>query len=170
MIFDVNLLFFHTGSAYAFTAGEFVSLVGMTESGQGSTAINLTNARDMGIGVGAASPPQVALEIGTGVTTANTTATVQFRFQGSTDSTNWTTYVQSDWLTTASLTAGSQVFMIDVPPVPPTVALPQYYRIFVDLDNTAGTQSVSTGTIIGGIVLQRDNAYPPTYPSNFTVV
>lgn len=168
MIFDVNNLFFHTGSAFAFTAGEFVSLVGTTETGIGSTVINLTNARDMGIGD--YSPPKVALEIGTAITTANTTATIQFRFQGSTDSSNWTTYVQSDWLTTASLTASSQVFMIDVPPVPPGVSLPQYYRIFIDVDNTAGTQTISTGTIIGGIVLQRDNAYPPSYPSGFTVV
>lgn len=168
MLFDVNNLFFHTGSAYAFTAGEFVSLVGMTESGQASSVINQGVARDAGIGD--YSPPKVALEIGTGITTANTTASLQFRFQGSTDSTNWTTYVQSDWLTTASLTAGSQVFMIDVPPVPPGVALPTYYRIFIDLDNTAGTQAISAGTIIGGIVLQRDNAYPPTYPSGFSVV
>lgn len=167
MIFDVNNLFFHTGSAYAFTTGEFVSLVGTTESGLGSTVINQGVARDAGIGD--INPPKVALLIGTGVTTANTTATVQFRFQGSTDSSNWTTYVQSDWLTTASLTASSMVFMIDVPPVPAGVSLPQYYRIFIDVDNTAGTQSISAGTIIGGIVLQRDNSMPPTYPSNFTV-
>lgn len=168
MIFDVNNLFFHTGTAFAFTAGEFVSLVGMTESGQASSNINITNARDMGIGD--YSPPKVALEIGTAITTANTTTTFQFRFQGSTDSTNWTTYVQSDWLTTASLTASSQVFMIDVPPVPPGVSNPQYYRIFMDLDNTGGAHAISSGTIIGGIVLQRDNAYPPTYASGFTVV
>ncbi len=167
MIFDVKNLFFHTGSAYAFTSGEFVSLVGTTESGLGSTVINQGVARDAGIGD--YSPPKVALLIGTGVTTANTTATVQFRFQGSTDSTNWTTYVQSEWLTTASLTASSRVFMIDVPPVPAGVSLPTYYRIFIDVDNTAGTQSISAGTIIGGIVLQRDNNMPPTYPSNFTV-
>lgn len=168
MIFDINTLFFHTGTAYAFTAGEFVSLVGTTESGLGSSVINLTNPRDLGIGD--INPPKTALLIGTGVTTANTTATVQFRFQGSTDSTNWTTYVQSDWLTTASLSASSMVFMVDVPPVPAGVSLPTYYRIFVDLDNTAGTQTISAGTIIGGLVLQRDNSMPPSYPSNFTVV
>lgn len=170
MIFDVNLLFFHTGTAFAFTTGEFVSLVGMTESGQASSAINLLNARDMGIGYGAASPPSVALEIGTAITTANTTTTIQFQFQGSTDSTNWTTYLQSALLTTASLTASSQVFMLDVPPVPPGVSLPQYYRINIALAQAGGTHSISSGTIVGGLVLQRDNAYPPTYPSNFTVV
>lgn len=167
MIFDVTNLFFHTGSAFAFTAGEFVSLVGMTESGQASSAIALTNPRDMGIGD--YSPPKTALIIGTGITTANTTATIQFRFQGSTDSTNWTTYMQSDWLTTASLTASTSVFELSIPPVPAGVALPSYYRVFVDLDNTAGTQSISSGTIIGGIVLQRDDNNVGSYASGFTV-
>ena len=169
MIFDVNNLLFYTGSSYAFTSGNFRSLVGTTESGLASSTISLGAAEDLGIGDGDAIP-KVALTIGTGVTTANTTATITFQFQGSTDSTNWTTYAQSAALTTASLTAGSTPFMIDVPPVPTGVSLPSYYRVNIALSNTGGTQTISAGTIIGGLVIQRDNNNVGSYASNFTVV
>lgn len=169
MIFDVQNLFYHTGSAFAFTSGEFQSLVGTTESGLGSSVINLTNPRDLGIGDGEAIP-KIAAIIGTSVTTANTTATVRLSFQGSTDSTNWTTYVETPALTTASLTAGSFVLMVDVPPVPAGVSMPTYYRLFLDVDNTGGTQTISAGTILAGIVLQRDNNNVGQYASGFTVI
>lgn len=169
MLFDVNNLFFHTGSAFAFTAGEFVSLVGMTESGQASSVIDMGVAQDLGVGDGM-TVPKVAVVIGTAITTANTTASIQFRFQGSTDSTNWTNYEMSDWRATSALTASSIVFPISVPERPAGVALPRYYRLFVDLDNTAGTQAISSGTIMAGIVLQRDGGPVGAYPSNFTVV
>jgi hypothetical protein len=169
MIFDTTNLFWHTGSAFAFTSGEFTSLVGTTESGAGSPTIALTNPRDMGIGDGVAIP-KIACIIGTAVTTGNTTATCYLRFQGSTDSTNWTTYAQTDALTTASLTAGSMPLMIDIPPVPTGVSLPSYYRLFFDVDNTGGTQSISAGTILAGIVLSRDNNNVGQYASGFSVI
>jgi len=169
MIFDVQSLFFHTGSAFAMTSGEFVSLVGTTESGLGSDVINLVNPRDLGIGDGEAIP-KIACLIGTSVTTANTTASIYLRFQGSTDSTNWTTYVQSAPLTTASLTAGTSIFMVDIPPVPAGVALPTYYRLFFDVDNTGGTQTISAGTILAGVVLSRDNNNVGQYASGFSVI
>jgi hypothetical protein len=122
----------------------------------------------MGIGDGVAIP-KVALYIGTGVTSASTSLTVQFQFQGSTDSTNWTTYVESDALTTASLVAGAKVFPIDVPHRPPGVSLPQYYRVKALLGATNGTDTISAGTIIGGIVIQRDDNPVGLYASGFTV-
>lgn len=169
MLFDVQSLFFHTGSAFAMTSGEYVSLVGTTESGLGSDVINLVNPRDLGIGDGEAIP-KIACFIGTSVTTANTTASIFLRFQGSTDSTNWTTYVQSGPLTTASLTAGTSVFMVDIPPVPAGVALPTYYRMFFDIEQAGGTATISAGTILSGVVLSRDNNNVGQYASGFSVI
>ena len=169
MLFDVNTLFYHTGSAFAFTAGEYVSLVGVTETGLASSVIDMGVAQDLGVGDTPASP-QVAILIGASITTANTTASIQFRFQGSTDSTNWTNYAMTDWVSTASLTASTMLGFTNVPRRSAGAALPRYYRLFADLDNTAGTQAISTGTIIAGIVIQRDGGPVGAYPSNFTVV
>ena len=168
MIFDVNNLFFYTGS-FAFTSGNFRSLVGVTESGLASTVIDMGVAQDLGIGDGVAIPKVVAI-VGTAITTANTTTTVFMQFQGSTDSVNWTTYVETPELTTASLTAGARILSIDVPPVPAGVALPRYYRLFFDVNNTAGTQTISAGTILAGLVLQRDDNNVGQYTSGFTVI
>ncbi len=93
MLFDSSLLFFHVGTAYAFTAGEFTSLIGMTSGGSFSNAINLGNPRDLGIGPGE-ERPNVIVMVGTALTTSEGTSSVFVNFQGSTDSTTWTTYAQ----------------------------------------------------------------------------
>lgn len=166
MIFDINNVFFGTSP---FTAGNFVSLAGLTGNTT-STVINLSVAEDMGIGDGVAVP-NLAIYIGTGITSASGTATVNLQIQGSTDSSNWTTYAESGALTTGSLTAtGGPVFPIALPKRPAGAALPQYYRLNVAFAGN-GSASISTGTIMAGIVLQRadsDNTLGQ-YKSGFSV-
>src|SRR5690348_9863210 len=99
MLFDVNNLFWHTGSVFAFTSGEFVSLASITSSGTSSQSINMGVAQDLGIGDGVAIP-KVACLIGTAVTSSSSGLRINMQFQGSTDSTNWTTYVESGALAT----------------------------------------------------------------------
>src|SRR6185503_19143480 len=105
MLFDSTLLFYHTGSVFNLTAGEFVSLVGVT-AGSASSVINLGNARDLGIGNGA-EVPNVVVSIGTAVTSSLATMTLNIQFQGSTDSSTWTTYMETGAQTTASFAANS---------------------------------------------------------------
>lgn len=165
MIFDINNIFF--GSS-PFTAGNFFSLVGLTGS-TGSTVINLQVAEDMGVGDGEAVP-NLAIYVGTGVTSASGSATINLQIQGSTDSSNWTTYAESGALTTASFVAGGPYFPIALPKRPAGVALPQYYRLNV-AQAANGSASISAGTIMAGIVLQRadsDNTLGQ-YKSGFTV-
>lgn len=166
MLFDATLLFFHTGSVYSFTSGEFVSVAGVTNS-TSSTVINLGNARDLGIGPGA-EIPMIALYVGTAFTSSSASLTINAQFQGSTDSTHWTTYAESGANTTASYAAGAAVLPIAIPRRPTGAALPLYYQI--NLAVNGGGASLSTGTLIGGIVLAHaDGGTIGQYPAGFTV-
>lgn len=164
MFADLNLIFF--GSA-PYTAGNFASLVTTTNIASG--VINQTVAQDAGIGDGEAIP-KLAIYIGTGITSACTSMNVNFQFQGSTNSTAWTTYVETGPTSTASLTAGVKVFPIDLPHRAAGAALPQYYRLNVTTSGNANTESISAGTIFAGIVIQRDDNPVGLYKSGFSVV
>lgn len=174
MLFDSTLLFFHAGTLYNFTAGEFVNLAALTSvSTCASTVINLGNARDLGIGQGQ-EMPYVAVSIGTAVTSSCATLTINAQFQGSTNSTLWTTYAETGALTTASLGAGAAVFPLAVPRRPSGTALPLYYQMNLVVGvgaNPASVASISTGTIIGGIVLARSDSGGTLdqYASGFSV-
>lgn len=168
MLFDLNNNFFYTGSySPGFTSGNFVSLVGVTSTGLGSSVINLTALEDMGIGSGV-SAPKIAAYIGTGITCASSAMRVSLQFQGSTDSSNWTTYVETPASTTASFASG-KVFPITLPHRSQGASLPQYYRLFLNITGTT-TETISTGTILAGVVMQRDDNPIGQYASNFTVV
>ncbi len=167
MIFDTQLLFYHTGTAFAFTAGEFVSLVGVTSTGLASSVINLTVLEDLGIGDGEAIP-KVACYIGTAVTSASTGLLINMQFQGSTDSSNWTTYVESGTASTASYLAGTKVFPISLPHRSPGASLPQYYRLNIAATGVT-SQTISAGTILAGVVIQRDDSPIGLYGSGFVV-
>lgn len=165
MIFDTNLVFW---GASPWTAGNFTSLAGLTGSTT-STVINLQVPEDMGIGDGEAVP-KLAIYTGSGITSASGSMNLNVQFQGSTDSSNWTTYAESGALSTASFVAGGPIFPIDVPKRPAGAALPQYYRLQLAMTGN-GTASISAGSIMAGIVVQRadsDNTLG-NYPSGFSV-
>ncbi len=166
MIFDVNNLFWYTGT-FAFTAGNFVSLVGVTSTGTGSSVINITNPADLGIGDGEAIP-KVAMYIGTAITSSSAGMRLNIQFQGSTDSTNWTTYVESGTASTASYAVSTKVFPVSLPHRAPGAALPQYYRLNLAISGSTN-ETISSGTILAGLVIQRDDSPLGLYPSGFTV-
>jgi hypothetical protein len=178
-LFDSTLLFYHATNSYSFTAGEFVSLVGATAS-SGSTVVNLGNARDLGIGPGAEIPTVVAV-IGNGITSSSSTMTVNLQFQGSTDSTNWTTYSEIGALLAGTASTGGAAalgnlsagagFTFPVPRRTPGAALPLYYRLNTVIAGTGGVPTVSAGTILAGIVLAaaESAATMAQYPSGFSV-
>lgn len=166
MQFDSQLVFF--GSAPYASVSDYQTLVGVTNS-TGSKVINLGNARDLGIGDGEAVP-KVALYLGAAITSSCSSLRLNFQFQGSTDSTNWTTYVESGAIATTTLVANAKVLPIDVPHRAPGAALPLYYRINIAQTGNASGESISTGSIFGGIVIQRSDNPISQYPSNFVVV
>jgi hypothetical protein len=164
MLLDANLMFF--GTAPFASASNFVSLVGVTAS-TGSSVINLGVAREMGIGDGPPNP-KLHCQIGTAVTSSSAGMRLNLQYQGSTDSTNWTTYVETGALATSSLTAGV-VFRIDIPHRSAGAAVPQYYRLNIAETGTT-VESISSGTILAGIVLQQDANPGILYPAGFTVI
>ena len=169
MLFDSTLLFYHAGTVYNFTAGEFVNIAGSTAS-CASSVINLGNARDLGIGQGQ-EIPFIYLTVGTGLTANCSSMLINAQFQGSTNSTLWTTYVESGALSTASYAAGVGVLPLMVPRRPSGAGLPLYYRVNLAITGNAASESVSTGTILGGIVLARADSAGTLdqYASGFTV-
>lgn len=172
MLFDQTLLFWHAGTTYNMSSGEAVSLVGVgTASACASTTINLGNARDLGIGPGE-EIPYIAVNIGTGVTSSCASTLINAQFQGSTNSTLWTTYAETGALSTASFQAGYSVLPIAVPRRPTNVGLPLYYRMNLVVTGAVAGETISTGTIIGGIVLARSDTAGTLdqYQSGFTVV
>lgn len=165
-LFDSTLLFYHAGTAFSFTSGEYVSLVGTTATSTG-TVINLGNARDLGIGSGA-EIPLVVVSVGTAFTSSSSGLLVNLQFQGSTNSTLWTTYLETGQSTTASFAAGAG-FTFPVPRRPPATSLPLYYQLVVNLPGAVGP-SLSTGTILAGIVLAAAESAGTLgqYPAGYT--
>jgi hypothetical protein len=169
MLFDLNLLFYHSGTGEQLSSGEYVNLAGLT-AGSASTVINLGNARDLGIGNGP-DTPMVALSVGTAITSSCQSTLLNFQFQGSTNSVLWTTYAESGAASTASYAAGAQPLPINVPRRPTGAGLPLYYRVNIAQTGNALAETISTGSIIGGIVLARADS-PDTlgsYPAGFSV-
>ena len=124
-----------------------------------------------GIGNGP-DTPMVELTIGTAVTSSCASTLINAQFQGSTNSTAWTTYAESGANSTASWGVGAQILPINVPRRPTGAALPLYYRVNLVVTGAVAGETISTGSIIGGIVLARADS-PDTlgsYPAGFTVV
>jgi hypothetical protein len=153
MILDSNLEFTTTGSAQA-----------ITTTAASTNVIDLVDARDMGIG----DDPAIKLLalVGTAFTTDTTNAsTLTIQFQGSTDSTTYTTLAQSTAYGVASLAANGKLFPIDVPALPTGVSLPRYLR----LNFSVGVASFATGSLQAFLVLGRDDIinYPKNYNSTY---
>lgn len=162
MIYDNNLIF-SNNQAITSTADSTTvldTLQGITENiGPNASAFG----SELGFGDGPAIPKVAAL-----VTTAFVSAggaTLQVAFQGSTDSSTWTTYVESAAAayTAALLVVGTRVARWDWP-VRTVAALPRYFKLVY----TVATSTFSAGKIFAGIVLQRDDHV--YYPSGFAVV
>lgn len=160
MIID-NSLVFSNGQATTGSVGSTViDLSGGTNFIYGNAS---RFGEDLGIGDGEAMP-KVAAYVQTANLTTNS-ATLQIQFQGSTDSTNWDTYVETPALAASVLTAGRKVAAFDWPHRGPNQSLPRYVR----LNYVVGTGAFTTGTIFAAIVLQRDDWPANLYPANYTV-
>ena len=157
MLFDVNNLFFHAGNTFALTTGEYMSLAGITSSCSG-LSINLGNARDLGIGDGEAIP-NIAVVVGTGITCTCQSLRINAQFQGATASVGpWTIFAESGAMATSSFVANNLVLPIAVPRRPQGTSLPLFYRINLALTGNGSSESITTGTLLGGLVIQRDDA------------
>jgi hypothetical protein len=160
-IFDSNLVFQ--------TIGTYQSLVTST-SVVSSVVIDLVNAREMAAandGLGSV-PKVVVFTSSSGITAACASATFQVQFQGSTDNTTFTTYIETPATTTTNLTANTMIASFDWPLRPPGVALPRYVRLNYVFANLLAT-TISTGAVWAGIVLEAPTNPVGNYSAGFQV-
>ena len=145
---------------------EFSAAQSATTDAVSTNILDLVDKRDMGIG----DDPAIKLlcTVDTAFTTDTTNAsTLTIQFQVSTDSTTWTTLVQTPALLAASLAQYNKLMPIDFPALPTYVALPQYVRLNYDV----GVAAFSTGKLNAYLVIGRDDIvqYPKNYSSTYPV-
>ena len=161
MIIDSQLLFSNAQSL-AITTSTPSTVIDLT----GGVALNIGVGTRYGaeMGIGDGSVPKIAAIIGTALTTTNS-ATLNIQFQGSTDSSTWTTYIESGALAAALLTANTFIARWDWPIRQIGASLPRYVR----MNFVPATGIFTTGTIFAGIVTDRWDWTTPLYPSGFAV-
>lgn len=163
MLLDNTLVFDNYAAVNFTTATASTNVIDL----QGGINFNYGNAtrfgEDLGIGQGEAWP-QVAAYVGL-VMTSTASATLNIQFQGSTDSTNWDTYMESGTIAVAKLVAGQKVGAWQWPHRGPSASLPRYIR----LNYVPSVGAISTGTIFAAITLVRDDWTQALYPANYTV-
>lgn len=161
MILDQNLIFSNTVALTSSTGSTSIDLLGGVAENIG---IGTRFGADYGVGDGVAMP-KVAAFVMTAAITATDASTLTINFQGSTDNSNWTTYVSTGAMAQSLLTVGAKIAMFDWPHRMTGAAMPRYVR----LQYVASLSNFSTGAIFAGIVLQRDDWELPFYPSGFAV-
>lgn len=140
MILD-GLLLFDTASAKIAT----------TDS---DNVIDLQNFRDMGVG------DNPAMKVMVTVTTAYATTdagTLTITVQGSTDNSTYSIYASSRALTASEMTAGRQLFPIDLPARGPGDAPPRYLKLIYTVENHFTAGSVTSALVLDN---QQNHAYP----------
>jgi len=167
MILDNNLIFSNSvASAFTVTTGSTqIDLTGgvAINFGIGANGTTITFGEDLGRGNGIGSP-MVVVDIGTAMTSTNS-ATLNVQFQGSTDASTWTTYIETGAIPAASLTANKRIATFAWPSVPSGAALPRYVR----LNYVVATGVFATGTIFAAVVLEPALNNVGSYPENFAV-
>ncbi len=164
MIIDSQLSF-SQAQAVTTVSTASTTITAYDESGGNTNIGNATRfGADMGVSEGM-NKPKIVVSIPTAFTSTNS-ATLNFQFQGSTDSSTWTTYIESGAIAAASLVQGT-VWVFDWPRKAIGAAMPKYVRMYYAL----GTGVMTTGTINANVVLNADGwvGIADQYPANYVV-
>lgn len=165
MIMDSQLSF--SAAQAITTASAASSNVSALDLSGGNTNYGVNASRfgeDLGVGDGK-NTPKIVISVSTAFATG-TGATLNFQFQGSTNSSAWTTYIESGAIAASALTKGA-TWVFDWPRKALGASLPRYVRTYYEL----GTGTFSTGTLEANVVLNADGwvNFGDQYPSNYVV-
>ncbi len=119
------------------------------------SSANGGGARDMGIGDDPAL--KLLVQVGTAFISAGG-GTLQVTLQGAIDDgtgnpAGFTSWWASPLYTIAQLTAGARLLNMDFPRPPDGVAVPRYVRLLYGV----ATATITAGTLVAGVVLDRDD-------------
>ena len=162
---------FSSGQAITTTAAS-TSVIDLAGLGSGTTVSNIIgNATVWGqdIGVGdVPGTPKLYVTVGTALA-GGTSLNVQFQGapdNGSGSPGTYVTYAESGTIVTASLTANTVIFKIDVPEIQPEGGpLPRFLRL-----NYVVVGTYTSGTIaFAGIIRDRQDWVARYYPSGYAV-
>ncbi len=145
-------------------AATLASGIVVTTGVDSTNTLDMSNARDMGIGIG----PRLELvfTITTAFAATGGAASLQIRIYGSADNSTFTLLSQTDQIAKASLTAGTVIRL----PLPaqaanPGASLMRYYKA----NYLAITNSFTSGAFESDLVVDPQANNPPTYASGVTV-
>jgi hypothetical protein len=161
---DNQLSFSQAQSLVGTASTASTTITAYDESGGNTNIGNATRfGADLGVFEGI-DKVKVVVSAVTAFTTAGISVNVQF--QGSTDSSTWTTYIESGAIAASSWTAG-QTWVFDWPRKAIGAAMPKFVRIFYVM--TGGT--LTSGTVNANVVLNADGwvGIADQYPANYTV-
>lgn len=134
---------------------QFSNAQALTTTAASTNVIDMSVARDMGIGY----PLPIAVQV---VTALVGGTSVQVQLQYSADNATWTTLSESRAYLTAELVAGAKLFPGSIPARPSNDAMPRYYRLNYVI---AGTYT--SGAVTAYIVLDRQDQV--SYPAGINV-
>lgn len=173
MAFFDNALLLSNAQAITTTAAS-TNLYDVTGTGSGSAPNQIFGTStvfgaDIGQGDGAVRPTAY-FTVPTAFTSSGSSATLTIAIQAAIDNgsgspSSYTTIVQTDAITTATLAAGTN-FSIPIPPLTAGEALPRFYRF----NYTVASGPFTAGTLTAGILLNPPTQIGVKYPNNFTVV
>ena len=163
MILDNNLVFSSAQAANITVSTASTNVIDL----EGGIALNIGYGtifgEDLGRGNGIGSP-RVVVSVGTALTSTNS-ATLNVAFQGSTDSSTWTTYIETGAIAASGLTLNKRIADFSWPVVPSGAALPRYVRLYYQV----ATGVFATGTISAFVTLDSQLNNVGDYPEAFVV-
>jgi hypothetical protein len=161
---DTQLSFSQAQSLVGTASTASTTITAYDESGGNTNIGNIARfGADMGVSEGAIKP-KIVVSAASAFTTSGISVNIQF--QGSTDSSTWTTYIESGAIGAASLAAGA-TWVFDWPRKALGAAMPRYVRMFYTM--TGGT--LTSGTVNANVVLNADGwvGIADQYPANYVV-
>lgn len=139
---------------------QFSTLQAITATAVSTNVADLGVAEDLGIGTPGL---KFAIYVGTAFTTTNA-ATLTVQFQGSTDNSTFTTYLETNAIAVAALVANAKI-PLNWGHRNTGAALGRYVR----LNYVVGTGVFSAGTLSALAVIDRDDWSEGLYPNGYTV-
>ncbi len=140
--------------------------IGVSPAMIGANGVNTAIGIDIGAGNGGVAQPQVLFTV-TAVTTVTGSLTVEV--QCAPDNGSYSEGTYTTLAATGSLTGATELFpgaqyVLDIPPVPPGIALPRFYRLHYTVVtgsiSIVASANLTTGAPTGRVITKYGSNFP----------